>query len=295
MNSKTKYPVTDEQIGNIFRSAGLGAVERVRMNTSGWYNNVLFVTAGGAEYVIKIAPEPSVKVLTHEKDLLAQELRFIDLLREQTSVRVPEVFARDLSRTIIPCDYFIMEQLKNDGAKISQEQILGILGAFHGVGGGGFGYEQMGLEDNWYKALRKMAQALVDDCAFFKKPCRIGEKLLREIDKHRAILEQAPSVLVNFDLHRGNMFYDKGEITVIDLERCFWGDWVGDYVMRMSKLPDSCGRDEKIRMYLLMGYLALIMHTEKYSRYRPWNMTWWLDVIFSGHFGRTAFGKLKKY
>ena len=298
MNSKTKYPVTDDELRTIFREAGLGAVSDIEMISDGWYNNVLSVTAGGADYVIKIAPEPGVKVLTHEKDLMARELRFIALLEERATVRVPKVYAGDLSRTLIPCDYFIMEKLggkRLDKAKIkADEGILNILDEFHAIEGTGFGYEQMGLEPNWYKALRKMTQALVDDCAYFKKPCPIGKKLLKEIDRHRAILEQVPSVLVNFDLHSMNLFYDRGELTVIDLERCFWGDWVGDYVYRESKLPQNCGREEKIRLYLLMGYLTLIMYTEKYSRYKPWNKTWWADVAGTIYFGAKAFTQLKK-
>jgi len=299
MNSKTKYPVTDGELREIFREAGLGAVSGVKMISDGWYNNVLAVTAGGADYVIKIAPEPSVKVLTHEKNLLAQELRFIQLLGERTNVSVPKVFTWDLSRAIIPCEYFIMEKLggkRLDKAKIkADDRILEILGEFHGIEGTGFGYEQMGLEDNWYKALRKMTRALADDCAHFKKPCKIGKKLLRYIDMHQEILEAVPSVFVNFDLHQGNMFIEDGEITVIDLERCFWGDWVGDYVFRDSSRRPEFSKEEKIRLHLLMGYLAFVMHTEKYSRYRPWNKLWWADVSGARFFGTKAFAALKKY
>jgi len=302
MQSKTKYNITPPQIRSIFAAAGLGDVTDVTPMSDGWYNNVLSVTANGKDYVIKVAPELTVKVLTHEHDLLRQELRFIALLREH-GVSVPKVYFGDCGKTLIPCDYFIMEKLggarldkanlKGEAKEQADAQIHGILDAFHGIKGEGFGYEQMGLEPNWYLALRRMTQALVDDCAGFGKSCRFGKKLLRYIDRHRAVLESVESVLVNFDLHSMNLFYDQGKLTLIDLERCFWGDWIGDRILRGYSPPKDFSRDERIRFYLLEGYLGLIMYTEKYSRYRPWNMTWWLDVGGSLFFRLVSLTPLK--
>ena len=302
MQSKTKYPVTPAQIRAVFAAAGLGEASDGVSLSDGWYNNVLSVTAGGRDYIVKVAPEPGVKVLTHESGLLARELRFIALLAEN-GVRVPKVCAEDRSRTIIPCDYFIMEKLggvRLDKARLRGQEkrraealIVGMMEKFHAIPGEGFGYEQMGLESDWYRALRRMVQALVGDCAGFGKRCRIGERLLRHVDAHRAILEAVPSVLVNFDVHSMNLFYDEGGLTVIDLERCFWGDRVGDYVMRGYGQTARFSREEKIRLHLMEAYLAVIMHTEKYSRYRPWNAIWWMDVAGAAWFGLKGFGGLR--
>jgi len=284
MKSKTKYPVTEMQLCEVFHKADLGDITRSAPMTDGWYNNVLGVSTQTGEFVIKIAPEPKVHVLTHERELLAQELRFIALLKGH-GVSVPQVHFSDRTKAVIPCDYFIMEKLTGrlDQAKTNADtQKESMLAAFHSIAGEGFGYEQMGLEPNWYLAFRKMVQALVDDCASFRKKCPMGEKLLLRIDQHRELLEAVPSVLVNFDLHAKNLFWHEGELTVIDLERCFWGDRMGDFVY--GGAPKDATPEERIRCELLSCYLAVIAYTEKYSRYRPWNATWWADIAMQKYF-----------
>ena len=299
MFSKTKYSVTQEQVRAIFEKAGLGEVLSSRLISSGQFNSLLAVATRQGDFVLKIAPLPGVKVLTHERGLLEQELRFYALLRDR-GLRVPEVFFSDRSGTVIPCEYFIMEKLRGtrlDKAKLEKKerervnaQIEDILALFHGIAGEGFGYEQMGLEHDWYHGLRKMTQALVGDCAAFGRRCRKGELLLRYIDLHRDILKAVPSVLVNFDLHYGNLFYHEGQLAVIDLERCFWGDWIGDCIL--CGKPETPSKEEQVRYYLLLGYLALISHSEKFSRYRPWGLNWCWNVLYCTF--NKCWGRLKK-
>ena len=303
MQSKTKYDVSGEQVQAVFTAAGLGEVTRFESLSDGWYNNVLAVTAGGADYVLKVAPLPEVAVLTHERELMRQELRFYTLLRQRTSVKTPRVVYEDLSKTIIPCDWFIMEFLPGrrlDKARLSKEEKAGadsdirdILAQFHAIAAEGFGYEQMGPEANWHLALKKMTRALADDCARFGKRCRPGERLLGYIEKHKALLESVPGVLENFDLHALNIFVHEGELTIFDLERCFWGDRLGDFVYKVTP-PKGLTHEEKIRFYLLMAYLAVIMHTEKYSRYSPRNAIWWMDVAGVALFGTIGFAALRR-
>jgi aminoglycoside phosphotransferase (APT) family kinase protein len=262
------------------------------------------VTAGGARYVLKVAPLPETPVLTYERELMRRELRFYALLRGRTAVRTPRVLWEDLTRRLIPCDYFIMEFLPGqrlDKAKLNKEgkawaagAVEDILAQFHAVAGEGFGYEQNGLEPNWHLALRKMTRALADDCARFGRPCPLGRKLLGYIGRHRALLEAVPAALVNFDLHAMNIFVHGGELTILDLERCFWGDRLGDSVLRGYTMPKSAPKEEQIRFYLMEAYLALVMHTEKYARYRPWNGAWWLDVAGTVGLGVICFPALRR-
>ena len=309
MRSKTKYDISREQVRALFEAAGLGEVSRVEPLSDGMYNNVLAVTAGGEKYVLKVAPPPGVKVLGHERELMRQELRYFGLLRERTSIRIPRVVYQDVTRELIPCDWFIMEFLTGqrlDKAKLSKEEkanvdalIMGILDQFHAIEGEGYGYEQMGLEPNWYLALRKMVSALVDDCAHFGKRCPLGIKLLKYIDYHRAMLEAVPCVLVNFDLHSLNIFYERAgdggaRLTIVDLERYFWGDWIGDCMYRGMAPPKHFTSDERIRYYLLMAYLAVIMYAEKYSRYHPWNLFWWFDIFGTISFSLLSFPALRR-
>ena len=303
MHSKTKYDISATQVSAVFAAAVLGEVEEYEALSDGMYNNVLAVTAGGERYVLKVAPLPEVEVLAHEHGLMGQELRFYALLRERTSIRTPRIVWEDLTRRLIPCDWFIMEFLPGkrlDKVRLSPAEKTGtdgaiedILAQFHAITGDGFGYEQMGLEPNWHLALRKMVQAMVDDCARFGKRCPLGKKLLGHIERHRALLERVPSVLVNFDLHKMNVFYHEGELTIFDLERCFWGDWIGDCMYRHFTPPKGFTSEERIRYWLLMAYLAVMTYTEKYSRYKPWNYLWWIDVMATVTLGGMSFAALR--
>ena len=283
MKSRTKYPVSESELRKIFEAAELGELQSYRHMTNGWFNTVVDVTTTQGEYVIKIAPPPSVRVLLQEHNLLAQELRFYDLLREN-DIALPQIYHSDLTRTLLPCHYFIMEKLQHKLRDNKAEHVQQLKDTFRSIEGTGFGYEQLGLEPNWHLGLRSMVQSFIDDCVVFGKPCRKGEKLLKMIDKHRDILMQVQPVLVHSDLHAGNLFWHNGKATLIDPERCHWGDWVGDYVL--SGLPKSATADEKIRWRLLCCYLAVATYTEKYSRYRPWYVTWWADVFMSVYYWR---------
>ncbi|MCL2531892.1 MAG: phosphotransferase [Oscillospiraceae bacterium] len=276
MKSRTKYPVSEDELRKIFGAAGLGELQSHRHMTNGWFNTVVDVTTTQGEYVIKIAPPPSVRVLSHEQNMLAQELHFYDLLREN-GIALPQVYHSDFTCTLLPCHYFIMEKLQHKLRDNKAEHVQQLKDKFRGIKGTGFGYEQLGLEANWHLGFRSMVQALVDDCAAFSKPCRKGEKLLKMIDKHRDILEQVQPVLVHSDLHAGNLFWHNDKATLIDPERCFWGDWVCEYVL--TGLPKHATANEKIRWRLFCCYGALVNFTEKYSRYHPWNIIWWMDVF----------------
>jgi len=287
MKSKTKYPITPKQLQAVFDAANLGEIIHSKPMTDGWYNTVVCVTTEMGKFVIKVATHPNVRVLRHERNILAQELRYIALLKEH-GVNVPVVRFHDLSKVVIPCDYFVMEHLPGQrldkAGGDAEQQKNAVLAAFHAIKGNGFGYEQLGFESNWYLALKKMVQALIDDCADFGKKCKRGEKLLALIEQHREILEPVPCVFVNFDLHNKNLFWHEGELTVLDLERCFWGDRMGDYVY--GSQPKDITPEEKIRRDLMSCYLAVVAYTEKYSRYRPWNATWWEDVAMQKYFWR---------
>ncbi|MDR0884623.1 MAG: aminoglycoside phosphotransferase family protein [Oscillospiraceae bacterium] len=323
MQSKTKYALTDAQIAAIFVRAGLGTVESSRALSDGWYNNVLEVCAAGTRYVLKVAPAPDVAVLSYEKDLMQQELEYIERLRTHTQVRVPRIVYQDFSRSVIPCDWFIMEYLeipRLDKAALTRAQkaaatqaMAQLLAQFHTQKAVGFGYAQNGLEANWFLALHKMVRNMIADCARFGKKCPAGERLLRQVEHYKAVLEKVDGVLVNYDMHVLNLFIapESGALTVIDLERCFWGDPLGDFVIQEATVPPqkkkflrlynqyaqtplTIGRDEQIRYYLLVGYLGVMMFTERFSRYTPRNATYWADIAGGLFFCALAFRGLKR-
>lgn len=301
MKSKTKFSVSEDTIQKLFQAKGLGEVTAITPLTAGEFNSAYSVTANGRECVLKIAPQQNnAHTLTYETDLMRQEVTFYKLIREKTDVRVPEIYCADFSESLISAHWFVMEKLSGvplTDASLSDtqkarvyEEIGAILAQLHTVTGTEFGYVQNGLQENWYKAVRKMIENLLFDCKKAGKRCKLGERLLTAVEHHRALLETVPCTYVHFDVWEGNVFYEVGEgdtftLTLIDTERGLWGDRLGDFCSldfskplceknallkgynRVSKMPIRATPEEEIRYRVLCGYLGLVMYTERFYRY----------------------------
>lgn len=332
MKNITKFETTPQQIGSIFQAAGLGEVSCINELSDGWFNRIFSAVAkDGKKYVLKLAPSKDAKVLSYEKDMMESEVNCYRLLAEKTNIKMPKIVFSDFSQKVVPTSYFIMEYLNGerlDKAKLtpqerqkSKEQMAWILSEFHKIKGESYGYEQMGLRDNFKDALATMTKKLIEDAASFGKKCRVGEKLLHYIDKFSSILEKVPCVLVNFDLHSMNIFCSSTqdgeiELALFDLERGFWGDPIGDFVTpeplkrltkkavfigynRFVEKKILAGREEEIRFALMTGYLAVITYVERFSRFRGagkyTNSVFLIGTIASKLFKRQAFSALKKF
>lgn len=325
MKSKTKYFVNESQISEIFNSAKLGAVTNVVELSAGEFNSAYCVMVNGAKYVLKIAPKDNSNTLTYETDIMAREVEFYRLIADKTDVKTPKIFYYDDTLSIIPTKYFIMEMLdsrplntvKLNNSERDKVNILigGMVAKLHTVKGNGFGYEQNGLSSNWYLALRSMVENLINDCARLNKKCKKGAKLLGYIDKSKAILESVESVYTHYDIWDGNIFYKRNnndiELTLIDTERGFWGDGIGDFVSieiltalnkkksvlgynKIAEKPISFTRDEMIRYYIMTAYLGLIVYTEKFARYKTWQSKYFINIVLSNIMLKQAFNGLKK-
>ncbi|MDR2091052.1 MAG: aminoglycoside phosphotransferase family protein [Clostridiales bacterium] len=265
MISKTKFKIEIIEVAELFKNAGIRNAENITPLTAGEYNSVFSAAADGLEYVIKIAPQNNVPVLTYEKDLMRQETRFLTVMKE-AEMRVPEIYFSDFSRKNFPTDYFIMEKLKgknlaeaspslsaDDKQKIAKK-LAETAAKLHTVKYSDlfksernqalktnsndetprFGYLQNGLYSDWYSAIRSMTKNLIFDCEQKRKRIKKGEKLLDCIEKHKKILQKVPSALVNFDLWNLNIFPERTkdgfELALIDPERSFFGDPIADFV-----------------------------------------------------------------
>lgn len=325
MKSKTKYFLNESQISEIFNSAKLGAVTNVAELSAGEFNSAYRVTANGAEYVLKIAPKDNENTLTYEADIMAREVEFYRLIAEKTDVKTPKIYFYDDTLSIIPTKYFIMEMLDSRPlntvklSKLERQSVSKLTGEMvaklHTIKGDGFGYEQNGLYSSWYLALRSMVENLINDCARLNKKCKKGTKLLKYIDKCKAILENVDSVYTHYDIWDGNIFYKNTngdiELTLIDTERGFWGDGIGDFVSielmtalnkkksvigynKFAEKPISFTRDEMVRYYIMTAYLGLIVYTEKFARYKIWQSKYFINIVLSNIMLKQAFNGLKK-
>lgn len=325
MKSKTKYFVSESQIAEIFAMAGLGDVANVAELSAGEFNSAYHVTANGAEYVLKIAPKDNSNTLTYESDIMAREVEFYRLIADNTDVKTPKIYHYDDTLLIIPTKYFIMEMLDSRPlntvklSKLERQSVSKLTGEMvaklHTIKGDGFGYEQNGLYSSWYLALRSMVENLINDCARLNKKCKKGTKLLKFIDMSKGILEKVEPIYTHYDIWDGNIFYKNTngdiELTLIDTERGFWGDGIGDFVSielltalnkkksvigynKLADKPISFTRDEMIRYYIMTAYLGLIVYTEKFARYKKWQFKYYINIAMSNILLKQAFNGLKK-
>lgn len=331
MQNITKFSATLNQIRMVFQAADLGEIADIKEISDGWFNRIFSVVAADKKYVLKLAPPKSVQVLSYEKNLMASEVKFYQLLREKTAIKTPQIVYVDFSEKIIPTAYFIMEFLSGermDKAELSpsekkkaDEQMAWILSEFHKVKNHAYGYEQVGLCDNWIDTLTSMTQMLINDAKSFGRQCKIGKKLLFYIDRFKDELKNVPCVFVNFDLNMMNVFCERMEngdlqLSVLDLERGFWGDPIGDFVTleplkrlgkknilahynnHVTEKVIAGNNNVEIRYNLMTAYLAAIVYVERFSRFKGLgkyiNITYLIGTIASKLLAKQAFSALKK-
>ncbi len=325
MKSKTKYPIGEASIIRLFAAAGILNVTSVSALGNGEFSAVYSVSARDRDYVIKIAPPDHADVMTYERNMLAYEVFWYDQIHSNTCIRVPQIVYADFSRTLLPSAYIIIEKLEGetlDKANLSEVEraktnamLAGMLADIHKISRDGFGYEQCGIYKTWTMAIRAIVEQTLSDCNRKRRRSRRGERLLRFIDRHGAVLDKALPAMVNFDLWPSNVIVQRkdGALTLawIDPERSFWGDPVVDFVClafsrpleqatsalinynAASAAPVALSRETRIRYAVGQAYLALIMETEKYYRYSPLRFGWWRNVLAAHILYRAAFRTLE--
>lgn len=114
MYSKTKYPLTDEQVKSLAKRAFPDlTVQSVSEEDSGSFSSVYNITfTNGKETVLKVAPKEGTDVLTHERNILRNEVSAIYRVIHIRSVRTPDIYYADFRHFYIDADYFFMEKLK---------------------------------------------------------------------------------------------------------------------------------------------------------------------------------------
>ena len=178
MISRTKYQMEEATILRVFASAGISGVTSAAPLGDGEFNAVYLARSTEKSYVLKIAPRSTAPVMTYEQDMMVSEVFWYGILREKTTIRVPEIYCSDFSRSILPVPYFIMEYLPgetlNKAALTPEEraQIDAMLPAMaaqlHAIKSAQCGYPQNKLFGNWYDAIHAFVAQTLADCA--KKP-----------------------------------------------------------------------------------------------------------------------------
>ena len=297
--SKTKYNATDSEIKELFSFHKLGNVTKISPLGDGEFNAAFKVTCDNKDMVLKVAPPKDATVMTYEKNMMESEVFWYSMMKENTDILCPDIYASDNSCKIIKSNCFVMEMMEgkplwacdftDEEREKAQADKIEMLTKIHRIKNDKFGYRQSGLHDSWYEALKSMAGNLIKDCRELGYETPDGEEFLKLIDKHESVLKGAPCRMVNFDLWDSNVLYNNGKLCWIDPERGFWGDPVADFITlglgqktplaektkeieiynRTATEPIVLCRETEIRYAFAVCLLALIEEVEKYARYEP--------------------------
>jgi aminoglycoside phosphotransferase (APT) family kinase protein len=248
LESKTKVCLPPDQIEALVHNAfGSGASLRaVTELTDGWFNTAYHLTLDpeGTQTVLKVGPPEGAEILSYEVQIMKAEVEVMQLVGTDQSIPVPEVYFADLTRTILPNDYYLMgfapgmpwNKIRKTFSEEHNRQIgrrLGQINArINAFEGPAFGYYASGPRfERWPDAFRFMLAQLLADGARYGIELPAGQdELLGLFDRHAAhFAEVERPQLVHWDLWDGNVFVEAGNgapaITgVVDFERALWGD-----------------------------------------------------------------------
>jgi aminoglycoside phosphotransferase (APT) family kinase protein len=262
----------------------------------GWFNVAYRIRLrDGAQVVLKIAPPAGVEVLAYERGAMATELEAIRLIRERTTVPVPDVHFADSSHELCDADYFFMGYVdaSNFGMVKGQlppselERYNLALGAvtreLNALRGPGFGPLGGPFAASWRAHFTTMFDNILADGE--RRAVDLGwdyAEVRKVLAEHAGTLDEVTEpVFVEWDLWENNVMIRDGRIAcVIDHERAFYGDPLIEAVFTGFEMPAfgpsaafmrGYGRTElspteQIRRRLYTMYLVVIMIVE--TRYR---------------------------
>jgi len=264
----------------------------------GWFNVAYAITlAGGRRVVLKIAPPAGVRVMTYEHDMMRIELAALELIRENTSVPVPEVHFADTSGDVIDADWFFMEFIdgENLGIESQEGRLTDAQRADYARHLGQLNRELNHTVGPWFGALAGPGFPTWREafCSMIEDVLRDGEALgvdlnhdyaaIREVITREAEALDAISEprFIEWDLWDSNVMIRDGRIVaIIDHERAFYGDPLMEACFTALDLPafgdatafasgyglGELDEDARRRRRLYTLYLVLIMVIE--TRYR---------------------------
>ena len=300
MKAITKNLLSEEKIRELVKIhfGEEKKVTSIQELTGGMFSAVYFIETEGepSRMVLKVGVIPGTPLLTYERDVMPTEVACLQMLREQTSVPVPQIYAYDFSKTHIESNYFFMEfmegtvlsavskKLADEDTKQIRRELADVLVQTHSVKGSYFGYfteEKEKQFATWKEAFYQMVGMVLEDSRKRGKKLPY-DRIKRALQAHGDCLN-TPKIpaLVNFDCHEGNIFVkqsaDGWHISgIVDLERAFWGDPIGDFPTAFVFCDDIRKEENFLEAYLeksdeIKKYTG--MEERKFLLYRMYILT----------------------
>lgn len=321
-----KRNITQEDISEIFSRHCEGEISLFKPLTGGTFNSVYKVeTKDSKAYIIKIAPDKDTFVLTYEKDIIKNELEFFELTKNCKNVRFPKIYGYNLNDSY-RYKYIIMEFVEGqmlNKSKLSKKEKSDVMyklgramAEIHAITDENkFGYMQTPCE-TFRQAYKAMAENVINDGLKVTKSFPCLDRIKAAIEKHSDAFDLAENAhLIHFDLWPGNIIVKDGELySIIDCERCMFGDPVGDFISldyispfkkavpqevidgynSESEKKLSFNKNELTRFYLMRLYLGLIVYTETYYRCSKYSPEFIGRLIFGKTVIKNALKQLEK-
>ena len=299
MRSRTKNRLSEEKIRELVRihfgqDCETGVITEL---TGGMFNAIYRIERRreGDAVILKVGVAPGTTLLTYERDIMPVEVKCFQMIREQTTVPVPEVLAYDFSKKYIDSNYFFMTELKGEQfskvmKKIGQknvdrirEELAGYLYQMHGIKGSYFGYftDDKGRQyKTWKEAFLQMFRQILTDSREYHVRLPY-ERITSTLQKYSKCLEDVTEpALVEYDCHEGNIFVkDTGEgyeiEGILDFERAFWGDPIADFPTAFVFTDDIRKEKAFLDAYLKVSGRKVYTDTDavKYQLYRIYILT----------------------
>lgn len=306
----TKNRQSENVIRNLCKKAFGDQNEAVSIKelTDGYCNTAYDIRlSDGKEVIMKVAPFPSVKLMSCEVDLMKTEVSAMLHAEEMGMYGVPKILFFDDSCEICTSTCFLMEKL--DGNTFSRErehmseEDAAILHAetgkylqkLHQIKGEKFGHfcrsELQGSE--WFDTFEMLIRRVIGDG--IAAGIDIGvcyDEILERLHADRCHFEEVKEpCFLHWDSWEGNIFVkDSKIIGFIDWERAMWGDpLMEDRFRTHSVNPDflrgygitELTESQRIRCRWYDVYLYLIMMFEGFYRQYPDDSLYqWVHGIF---------------
>ncbi|WP_338551404.1 aminoglycoside phosphotransferase family protein [Paenibacillus sp. KS-LC4] len=294
MDNEIKLKLSTQQLAQIAQHHFGRELAHSRELTDGWANTAYELTLkDGIRSVIKVAPTAVGALMRYEQDMMNTEVEVMRLVSRDHRLPVPEVYAYDQSRLLVPTDYFVMQRLegepynkvKESFTQEEREQIEFQLGQYNAclneLMGERFGYYPLNESfASWPDAFWSMLQGVLDDATDSGVALPAERYVIEQEVKDRLPHLQAVTRphLLHWDLWDGNIFVKEQQICgIIDFERAMWGDPLMEHYFSHFNLSEAFLRgygrgaltaEERIRRGLYDLYLDLIFVVEcAYRKY----------------------------
>ncbi len=263
MESLTIAKLTKYDAKELFNSSNVGVAKTVREMPFAEYGTSFEIRAQDDKvYVLKVET-PDANRMSFGKEFLSTELKVRKIVAEKSDVKAPKILFEDFSLEKINYPYCITEPYEPTWNAVTpptlgdSRRIMYQLGAdlakLHSIKGEGYGYEQLGLENNWASAFKKMLDNLVADATIIGVNVN-AERIYEILDRVQPVLEEVECTLVHFDVCKASVSVNRRGTEYKGLtswEQAFWGDFAADLISIKPNTPLDKNK------YFLKGYRSV--------------------------------------